>query len=89
MAALEDWIEAYRRFLEGHPPRRVQGVEVFALGEGPALLFPHGMAGDGSARWRLPVHLQDRFRVLAPTDPDPEHPFDLAKRIPDALEATC
>ncbi len=87
MTAPEDRIEAYHRFLEDHPPQRVQGVEVYALGEGPVLLFLHGMAGDGSAWWQQLVHFQDRYRVLAPTYPDAQNLFDLTERILSALDA--
>jgi len=87
MATPEDRIEAYRRFLEDHPPRRVEGVEVYALGDGPALLFLHGMAGDGSAWWQQLVHFKDRYRVLAPTYPDTRDLFDLAERVLAALDA--
>ncbi len=62
-------------------------MEVYALGEGPVLLFLHGMAADGSARWQQLVHFQDRYRVLAPTYPDAENLFDLTERILSVLDA--
>jgi len=78
-------IAAYQDFVENHPPRLAAGVPVYDLGEGPALIFLHGMAGDGSAWWQQLLHFQDRYRVLAPTYPETRDLVELADRILAAL----
>ena len=86
MAAPDERIEAYHRFLEDHPPRRAAGVEVLDLGRGPAILFLHGMAGDGFAWWQQLLFFRDRYRVLAPTYPEARDLVELAGRVLAALD---
>ena len=80
-------VEAYRRFIEARPPKRAAGVSVLDLGAGPALVFLHGMAGDGSAWWQQLDFFKARYRVLAPTYPDARDLFNLAERVLAALGA--
>jgi len=82
---MEKW-EAYQRFLAQNRPKTAAGVEVYDLGEGPAIVFLHGLLGDGSGWWQQLEFFKKRFRVLAPTYPEAEDLKDLAKRIIAALD---